>query len=735
MNYTKTKCILAILLFSFFYTTAQEKTIYYGSPKTGGAELHVSKDNSYKLIVNEGDYDVLQHQDREYLYLYNLHLNDLGFKVTEGFSKKKSKKITVHFYTSIIQGEEEDIYLGYKNAEDREYRYINLCYKKLLFNTKNVNLSERKLSFEIPRSSDIQLVSKEEKFYTEGFKLSPNANNVYIEYHGYGEDNFNDDEKLVLVEIYQTGKLNIREDLFSVTNAPAKHVKRIACDSITDWEIPEKLQKTTFDKFNKAEYIYEPISYYQQKPYVPEFKSINDAVAHLQKNDSKVLLLFNSLLNNEGEYYFQEIANTVNHYLKHDLLAEYLLDNYILYTLIPKDLKELKKYKLAITTGVVALNSSLETLYKENINTRDFQRKYDNMGHEISQNIVAINFLNSLKKKIDNQAVTAKDMLQLSEWRTNEFIIDILNKGTNNRIQDAQSAVEDIYDDNDYEEPVFNTTMEFFPPELSNKDIQQATLGLIQQHKTDKQIDLDYATLAYDIVYSFSERGRYGGYRPTKEIYELCFYLSRFNVETAKIQSEHTKLADDHMFEVYSILEKYGIKKSHFETVKPIFENFIKQDKYKYRALLQYFIHQYNTNTLSFETFDALFKEIIPAKGKYKEQFKAFDNQCTSCPFINVFELSMNQLCNSLAWDVATKHNTNKELLKNALEWSRLSIALSPESHYYLDTNAHLEYFLENQEKAIFLENKAIALAKESNHENLSEYKSTLEKIKEKTLK
>jgi len=88
-----------------------------------------------------------------------------------------------------------------------------------------------------------------------------------------------------------------------------------------------------------------------------------------------------------------------------------------------------------------------------------------------------------------------------------------------------------------------------------------------------------------------------------------------------------------------------------------------------------------------------------------------------------------------MSWKAATTENSNKSLLKKALEWSKMTVDISPKNHYYLDTQATIEYFLGNKTKAIELEKKAIQIATDNNDDDLEDYKKTLEKMISGTLK
>jgi len=86
-----------------------------------------------------------------------------------------------------------------------------------------------------------------------------------------------------------------------------------------------------------------------------------------------------------------------------------------------------------------------------------------------------------------------------------------------------------------------------------------------------------------------------------------------------------------------------------------------------------------------------------------------------------------NQL-NSIAWTMF-ENTENQEYLKGALEISKKSVELDPESHATLDTYANLLLVTGNANEALEVENKALALAK-AEGSNTKNYEEVIEKIK-----
>ena len=81
---------------------------------------------------------------------------------------------------------------------------------------------------------------------------------------------------------------------------------------------------------------------------------------------------------------------------------------------------------------------------------------------------------------------------------------------------------------------------------------------------------------------------------------------------------------------------------------------------------------------------------------------------------------------NNIAWEVFQKVS-DKDVLYNALSWSKRSLELSPKNSLWLDTYANLLYKLGQKQEAISAEEEALCFAAKKNIKGLEE---TLRKIK-----
>ncbi|WP_324026476.1 hypothetical protein QSV08_03050 [Maribacter sp. BPC-D8] len=759
MSLIKKQLFFLLLFCSVFYANAQEEKIYYGSPSTRGAEFHFKEDNTYNIILKEGSHGKFDTGRETVIYLDDIGYEVEGFHVTEDYAEIIKDSITVNFYRRGLDAKDEDYYLGFKAKGDEDFTYLNLIYETLFFNTENVKpfAFNGYLSVKIPRTTEIQFVLKEEvtseseeekvTYLMNQFSLSKNAANAYVDHRTIRDKNNIFNSKFAVAEIYGSTRkiLDIDSKAFSSVFTPSTYVKRTKIDSFPNWKVPVEVKKEVYKKFNDPKYVYKPVLTISPPPRNEEYKKyefnhLKEAVAAVKADDSKVLLVLNSLLRNNDVAYFYDIFDNVYSGAEKSYLSDYNYNQFLVYYIKPEDLTELSKYRPESTDEVFALNSDLDIVYTEDINTERFYYKYHGIDQELSENLLAINELNKLERKLKAKNTTAKDFLNLGKQRYH----DIIDVAITKRVKSADESIIDsqihIIGESKNAYPGFKTNVQYFYPQIDYKDIRQELDRLVEEHKNDTAIDFDYAKLAFDFitVESFFDdiAGEKGNYAPTKIYYEFCLYLSRFPVETSKI---HTKSSERFSQNQYATIReilksRHGDEAMHPALVTAIYENLNNMESEKYYSIFYYYIYLYNNQKLSIEKFDALVNEVAPLNENFNEQLESFYRSC-ECIYIDDMQYLLSTLGNAMAWDVVTKNNTDKSLLLKAQKWSKISVELSPESHFYVDTLAHLAYLLGDKNSAIELESKAIQLAIDSDHKNLAEYQKTLEEIKLNTLK
>ena len=92
-------------------------------------------------------------------------------------------------------------------------------------------------------------------------------------------------------------------------------------------------------------------------------------------------------------------------------------------------------------------------------------------------------------------------------------------------------------------------------------------------------------------------------------------------------------------------------------------------------------------------------------------------------------------MANNVSWYVVDNHISDPNKIKKAIEWSEMSLKLSRNNSYYMDTLAQLYYKNGDKQKAISMQEDAIKNYKDAevNPDSLAEMKNVLEKMKSGT--
>jgi tetratricopeptide (TPR) repeat protein len=92
-------------------------------------------------------------------------------------------------------------------------------------------------------------------------------------------------------------------------------------------------------------------------------------------------------------------------------------------------------------------------------------------------------------------------------------------------------------------------------------------------------------------------------------------------------------------------------------------------------------------------------------------------------------------MANNVSWYVVENNIKDANRIKKAIEWSEMSLKLSRNNSYYMDTLAQLYYKNGEKQKAILTQEEAIKNYKDAevNPDTLTDMKNVLERMKSGT--
>ncbi len=98
---------------------------------------------------------------------------------------------------------------------------------------------------------------------------------------------------------------------------------------------------------------------------------------------------------------------------------------------------------------------------------------------------------------------------------------------------------------------------------------------------------------------------------------------------------------------------------------------------------------------------------------------------------------NFSAMANNVSWYVVDNKISDPAKNKKAIEWSEMSLRLSRNNSYYMDTLAQLYYKNGDKQKAILTQEDAIKNYKDAdvNPDTLTEMKNVLEKMKNSSYK
>jgi hypothetical protein len=128
------------------------------------------------------------------------------------------------------------------------------------------------------------------------------------------------------------------------------------------------------------------------------------------------------------------------------------------------------------------------------------------------------------------------------------------------------------------------------------------------------------------------------------------------------------------------------------------------------------------------------FYEVFISRFDTKNIIESLNNYYENNYDLNWQDLKSNfsTMANNVSWYVVENKIKDADRIKKAIEWSEMSLKLSRNNSYYMDTLAQLYYMDGSKQKAIETQEKAIENYKDAdvNPDTLNEMKSVLEKMK-----
>jgi len=148
--------------------------------------------------------------------------------------------------------------------------------------------------------------------------------------------------------------------------------------------------------------------------------------------------------------------------------------------------------------------------------------------------------------------------------------------------------------------------------------------------------------------------------------------------------------------------------------------------------MLTTYVNSLIANKEEKELFD--FYENFVSRFDTKNILESLNNYYENNYELNWYNLKndFSTMANNVSWYVVDNQINDPNRIKKAIEWSEMSLKLSRNNSYYMDTLAQLYYKNGDKQKAISTQEDAIKNYKDAevNPDTLNEMKNVLDKMK-----
>ncbi|MDO4728664.1 MAG: hypothetical protein Q4B43_06635 [Bacteroidota bacterium] len=758
------KIIMSLVVLVPLWLQAQNKDVagnyYLNQDDYKRAKFVVKPDNTFEMVFITGKYT----QDKDGRIYFEID-KPADFKVKET-EKGQSDKITIELKTGYLTPNDlKSFYIGYQD-QDKKMKYLNALN---LYDSSPENNSEEvmdyydylgQFTFEIPKTTVLHLVNA----YRLEYKFSREKGGVWIDEYNLSKDvktlevtvnasNFvyntfgvegviTEEGNLKLSEIGgDEGELYIREDKI----IPDKtYLEKVNSTVVQDWE-----HLITFDDKSKEEQT--------GATYKIEVKqSLDEALKQTKKNNQPLIVFYQPENTSARKKDFESLIKQLEQDNSYTLSTENNKVNY--YFADKKDEKWIKKNKISNKNQILVLDSDGMVLYHEENTPSEITQSLRYSG-TILQVFRGIYTLRTLDKLVQNKKTTiAQYQAVFKELLENGMLGYIYQKNNRSEAQvtttaqkenqkvDTEKEVEEVVEavataaaavaawtDYDYYMDYLKDWNAVYKIKTTRDQINQIWKKIIQSHKNDKNLDLEYAKLI-GLNY-FSYRGDYHtslfdtSRRYDQTDLDAMTYVVKFYKEIKKIEEAQTP--DDYynsswgywFFSDHNLdtkLDKIAEDSSNLlNPIKSLYKQAFEQDIIRFDSY-NYFIEKYFPEE-HLEVFGQYFdsivtgnEHIIVALDKSYSSSRERDEYGMLSSDWTYYKMLFANNANNTAWVAVEKHRDDKQKVAKALKWSAVSVELDPENPYYLDTYAHLLYLKGDRNKAIEIQRKAVKIIQDS---------------------
>ena len=710
------KKIFIVIAFICFASSlfSQEQTLpvgkYFAINNGILLNLEVTKDGTFQIAMAEGQIETK-------LDGFELKFNTPNvpnFAITYGERGSKKDSITINFGDSFQSYYSNYVLIGSKQTARDSYNYVPVFD---LINTQNPdgeNISFVKVA-RTPYLSFLENQSFDGNNTAYNYSVPEDVNTIDLIY------NLSSSTDLKLSAKYDPQNNAITVD----NNGKNPMIFRTDYEKyIATFEKPDRIEQNVIYEGHDVE----DFSGYENNDSNYKFKlqKFDDYKTALQKNkeEKKILVVYYLPDTPTATKDYEDFLKIYEQFITYEMYDGYKIDSdaYNFYLAKDSDKKLIKQFDLN-QKSMVALVNDGDMIFKQNA---DFAKLKENF---VAQDYILTNFRGMyVMKRLDNLATNKK--FDVAEAQQVFFEISKLSSYA---FYSGHSSIIDVdYMQDGYKE----TGAEFYRLKANQPAVDALYSKLIESHKNDAEVDFKFVDLiSHNLSVSYNNI-LYKNETTALTTADLgaVDYLLKFKKE---IQNYQTIEDPDNFNDSYYFYDIFpytietalrngldGVDKSKVQAIKIRLEK-LYDNKTDYLSFLRTYVPEEFLSKYQ-ETYNSYFngnKDIIL---QLNDIYEASNNDGSW----KDFKFQIASQANTAAWDVV-ENMSYKNLLADAIKWSKTSLEIDANNPYYLDTLAQLLYIKGEKQEAINTQEKAVSVIKN----NSAEYDSSLLEDLESVLK
>ena len=724
---------------------AQDKV--YVSEKYGNAlKLILKDDNTYQLIYNEGVYE----QKLDSLYLSSNKKSLDNFTAIQFEQGSALDSIELTFTSEMGYLSTYNIAIATSSGDEQNLNFLPLFnYQSNPATTYSDNL----IKFKIKKEKFLFVAKKNyvtNETEVSKFEVSPKISALEI------SENYTISTNLV-ASYNEKGNIVISEN-------GAYPIEFILEGKVSEQEKPKGLAFTSlnnvfidwnFPSLYNGENYTAPLNTDTLKVTIES--SLKDALKNLKANQQTCLLILN-----EPKEDFEKLITlhkTAAADLKYYDETDKNIFDFTFYNLKEDEKKRLDKNSYSVNTKFIVLGLNENVIYstEESVNKLSangyYSYEYTTLARQIKSvaNIVMVSE-NLLNKK--NSVEQLKTALYNASVKLNHRILfpEVTEVPATNTdpVPSTNGLDSSVAEYSEYTNPAQLNGV-FYKSKITKQELDAVWNKVLNQYTKEANYDKELFHTIYKELnndgFSMNLFGEQRYFMNENDFRTFDYLLKHYQTATAS-----NNYADEYNYDYstyfpalsdvkYLISNVLSRNLSDGYEVNPTLEQkkeiINRYGNYLYDSPNDYYmLTTYAGSMIANKNEQELFSfyENFVSRFDTKNIIESLNNYYENNYELNWYNLKndFSTMANNVSWYVVDNKISDPAKIKKAIEWSEMSLKLSRNNSYYMDTLAQLYYKNGDKQKAIFTQEDAIKSYKDAevNPDTLTEMKNVLEKMK-----